>query len=122
LSVVTALVYLIAAATMLVICLVLQVPLFGYSLEAWLLIAAVTLFAQFGGHTLYNRALRSFSPTAVATTILFQIPVSSILGWVLVSQVPEIMLIPAAIMIAVGMVIVIRSERPKSVELEAGID
>jgi hypothetical protein len=39
-----------------------------------------------------------------------------------VNQVPEILLIPAAVMIAVGMVIVIRSERPKSVELEAGID
>lgn len=122
LSVFTAVVYLIAAATLLIICLTFNVPLFGYSLESWLLIAAVTLFAQFGGHSLYNRALRSFSPTAVATTILFQIPVSSIIGWVLVNQVPEILLIPAAVMIGVGMVIVIRSERPKSVELEAGID
>jgi drug/metabolite transporter (DMT)-like permease len=122
LSAFTAIVYLTAAITLLVICLALQVPLFGYSIDAWLLIGAVTLFAQFGGHTFYNRALRSFSPTAVATTILFQIPGGSLLGWAIVGQVPELALIPAAITIAIGMALVIRSERPKGIELEAGID
>jgi len=122
LSAFTAIVYLTAAITLLVICLAFQIPLFGYSIDAWLLIAAVTLFAQFGGHTFYNRALRSFSPTAIATTILFQIPGGSLLGWVIVGQVPELALIPAAVTIAIGMVLVIRSERPKGIELEAGID
>jgi drug/metabolite transporter (DMT)-like permease len=122
LSAFTSVVYLTAAITLLAICLVLQVPLFGYSIDAWLLIGAVTLFAQFGGHTFYNRALRSFSPTAIATTILFQIPGGSLLGWAIVGQVPELALIPAAITIAIGMVLVIRSERPKGIELEAGID
>jgi drug/metabolite transporter (DMT)-like permease len=118
----TGLVYLIAAITLLVICLALGIPLFGFSLQAWLLIAAVTLFAQFGGHTFYNRALRSFSPTAVSLSILFQIPVATVFGWVFVAQVPKIELIPAALLIAAGMVIVIRSERPKAIEIDAGLD
>jgi len=118
----TGLVYLIAAVTLLVICLTLGIPLFGFSLQAWLLIAAVTLFAQFGGHTFYNRALRSFSPTAVSLSILFQIPVATLFGWVFVAQVPKIELIPAALLIAAGMVIVIRSERPKVIEIDAGLD
>ena len=122
LTVFTGIVYLIAALTLLVICLVLQVPLFGYSVNSWILIFAVTLFAQFGGHTFYNRALRSFSPTAVSISILFQIPVATIIGWIFVGQAPKIELIPAAILIAVGMVLVIRSERPKTVDLEAGLD
>ena len=118
----TGLVYLIAAVTLLVICLTLGIPLFGFSLQAWLLIGAVTLFAQFGGHTFYNRALRSFSPTAVSLSILFQIPVATLFGWVFVAQVPKIELIPAALLIAAGMVIVIRSERPKAIEIDAGLD
>lgn len=118
----TAVVYLVAAITLLILCLALQIPLFGFSIDAWLLIGAVTLFAQFGGHTFYNRALRSFSPTAIATTILFQIPGGSLLGWVIVNQVPKLALIPAAILIALGMVLVIRSEKPRGVELEAGIE
>jgi drug/metabolite transporter (DMT)-like permease len=118
----TGLVYLIAAVTLLVICLALGIPLFGFSLQAWLLIAAVTLFAQFGGHTFYNRALRSFSPTAVSLSILFQIPVATFFGWIFVAQVPKIELIPAAVLIAAGMVIVIRSERPEAIVIDAGLD
>jgi drug/metabolite transporter (DMT)-like permease len=122
LTVFTGLVYLIAAITLLIICLVLAIPLFGFSINAWILIAAVTLFAQFGGHTFYNRALRSFTPTAVSISILFQIPVATLIGWVFVGQAPKIELVPAAVLIAAGMVIVIRSERPKNVEIETGLD
>ena len=120
----TGLVYFIAAFTLLLICLIMGIPLFGFSLQAWILIGAVTLFAQFGGHTFYNRALRSFSATAVSISILFQIPVATLIGWVFVGQVPKIELIPAAILIAAGMVIVIRSERPSAVinEIETGLD
>jgi hypothetical protein len=39
-----------------------------------------------------------------------------------VAQVPKIELIPAALLIAAGMVIVIRSERPKAIEIDAGLD
>ncbi|MFM6978008.1 MAG: DMT family transporter [Micrococcales bacterium] len=122
LTVFTGLVYLIAAITLLIVCLAMGVPLFGYSLNSWLLIFAVTIFAQFGGHTFYNRALRSFSPTAVSISILFQIPVATIIGWIFVGQAPSVELIPAAILIAIGMIIVIRSERPRGVELEAGLE
>lgn len=122
LTVFTGMVYLIAAVTLLVICLAMSVPLFGFSLQAWILIGAVTLFAQFGGHTFYNRALRSFSPTAVSLSILFQIPVATLIGWGFVGQTPAIELVPAAILIAAGMVIVIRSEKPRGVDIETGLD
>lgn len=118
----TGMVYLIAAITLAIICLFTATPLFGFSPTSWLLIAAVTLFAQFGGHTFYNRALRSFSATAVSISILLQIPVATIIGWIFVGQVPKIELIPAAILIATGMVVVIRSERPRGVELEGGVE
>lgn len=119
LSAFTAVVYLVASLTLLVICVFGGIPLFGYSPNAWLLIAAVTLFAQFGGHTLFNRALRSFSATAVSIAILFQIPGGTLLGWAILGQAPKAALIPAAALIAVGTVLVLRSERPKTVDVDA---
>lgn len=122
LSTFTAVVYLTASLTLLVICGVARVPLVGFSAHAWLLIAAVTLFAQFGGHTLFNRALRSFSPTAVSIAILFQIPGGTLLGWVILGQAPKAALLPAAALIAVGVVLVIRAERPTSIDLDGLAD
>jgi len=122
LSAFTAVVYSTAAFTLLLICLAGSIPIVGFSGQAWLLIAAVTLFAQFGGHTLFNRALRSFSATAVSIAILFQIPGGTLLGWVILSQAPRAALLPAAALIAAGVVLVIRAERPKTVELEAAVD
>lgn len=119
LSAFTAVVYLAASATLLVICVVGGIPLYGYSPHAWLLIAAVTLFAQFGGHTLFNRALRSFSATAVSIAILFQIPGGTLLGWAILGQAPKAALIPAAALIAIGTVLVLRSERPRTVDVDA---
>lgn len=119
LSAFTAVVYLTASATLLIICAVGGVPLAGYSLQAWGYIAAVTLFAQFGGHTLFNRALRSFSATAVSIAILFQIPGGTLLGWVILGQAPKAALIPAALLIALGTVLVIRSERPRTIDVDA---
>lgn len=120
----TGMVYLIAAMTLLVICLIFGVQLGGYPSTAWLLIAAVTLFAQFGGHTFYNRALRSFTPTAVSISILFQIPVATVFGWIFLGQVPKVELIPAAVLIAVRMILAIRAEKPAVVknEVETGLD
>lgn len=122
LSAFTAVVYTTAALTLLVICLALTVPIVGFSAHAWQLIAAVTLFAQFGGHTLFNRALRSFSATAVSIAILFQIPGGTLLGWVILGQAPKAALLPAAALIAVGVALVIRAERPSAVDLEAAVD
>lgn len=122
LSAFTGVVYTTAAMTLLVICLVRAVPIFGFSAHAWLLIAAVTLFAQFGGHTLFNRALRSFSATAVSIAILFQIPGGILLGWAILGQAPKAALLPAAALIAAGVVLVIRAERPTTLELESAVD
>ena len=122
LSAFTAVMYLTAAATLFVICAFGRVHLAGFSPHAWLLIAAVTGFAQFGGHTLFNRALRSFSATAVSIAILFQVPGGILLGWAIAGQAPRQALFPAVALIAVGVALVIRAERPHTVEMEAGLD
>ena len=118
LSAYTAVLYLAASTTLLVICLARGVTLTGYPIHAWVLIAAVTLFANFGGHTLYNRALRSFSVTAVSNFNLLQIPVGAILAWIMLAQTPRLTLLPAGILLAAGVIIVVLHERPNGLTQE----
>jgi drug/metabolite transporter (DMT)-like permease len=115
----TAVVYATSAITLDIICLVGSVPLSGYSLHAWLLIAAVTAVAQFGGHSLLNMALRSFSATAVSIAILFEMPGSTLVGWVWPGQTPPWALLPAALLIVGGIVLVLRASRPTTVDVDA---
>ena len=108
----TGVVYATSAVTLLVICLAGSVPLTGYSANSWFLIAAVTVVAQFGGHSLLNMALRSFSATAVSIAILCEMPGSTLVGWVWPGQTPPLALLPAALLIVSGIVLVLRTEQP----------
>lgn len=115
----TAVVYAASAITLGIICLVGSVPLSGYSANAWLLIAAVTAVAQFGGHSLLNLALRSFSATAVSIAILCEMPGSTLVGWVWPGQTPPFALLPAAVLIVGGIVLVLRASKPSSLDPDA---
>lgn len=111
LSTYTAVVYLIAAVTLLVICVGTATPLTGFPPQAWLLIVAVTGIAQFGGHSLMNQALRSFTATAVSLAILLEMPGSTLIGWIWPGQTPPWQLMPAAALILAGLVVVLRTSR-----------
>lgn len=118
LTVYTGVVYAGSAVTLGLICGVGRVPLTGYSSHAWLLIVAVTAVAQFGGHSLLNMALRSFSATAVSIAILCEMPGSTLVGWVWPGQVPPFALLPAAMLIIGGIVLVLRAQHPTTVDPE----
>lgn len=122
LSAYTAVLYLSASVTLLVICMIFRVPLVGYETHAWMYIVAVTIFAQFGGHSLYNKALRSFSATAVSNAILLQVPIGTTIAVFLLGQVPKAALLPAAVVIVAGVVLVIRSERRTSADVEVQME
>lgn len=115
LSAYTAVVYAVAAMTMLVICLATGTQLWGFSTRDWWLIIAITVLAQFGGHTLMNMALRSFSATAVSLAILVEVPGATLFGWVWPGQTPPWQLLPAAALILVGLAIVLRASRTQDV-------
>jgi len=115
----TAVVYAASAITLGLICLGGSVPLTGYSAHAWLLIVAVTAVAQFGGHSLLNMALRSFSATAVSIAILCEMPGSTLVGWVWPGQTPPWALLPAAVLIVGGIVLVLRASRPATIDVDA---
>ena len=101
--------YATAAVLLLAMCLVGRQPLTGYSLNAWLLILALTAGAQLLGHTLINKVLATTSATVVSLAILFEMPGATIIAAATLHQLPPWQLIPAVGLMFVGIVLVIRA-------------
>lgn len=105
----TFLLYGVAAVTVLPLLAIFQQELVGFSAQAWLMILAITLGAQLLGHTLMNKVLARSSATFVSLTILLEMPGAAIVAAIWLGQTPPLAIYPAAALILLGIVIVIRS-------------
>lgn len=105
----TAASYLSAGLALLPLVLIIGVPLSGYSLRDWLLIALLTLGAQLLGHTLVNKVLASTSATVVSLAILFEMPGSTLIAALWLGQRPPLAIIPAVLLLFLGLALVIRA-------------
>jgi drug/metabolite transporter (DMT)-like permease len=105
----TAICYPAAAVSLVVVCLVSQQQLVHYSARTWWILIAITVGPQLLGHTLVNRVLRAISATTVSVAILFEIVGATLIAWWWFSESPAVGAYPAAILIAVGVVLVIRA-------------
>ena len=106
----TALCYPVAAVALLVGTLAGRQPLAGYSGKTWLCIGALTLGAQLLGHSVFNRVLRTTSPTIVSIAILFEIVGAAVIAlFPPISETPPLAAVPAAALIAAGIVLVVRA-------------
>lgn len=112
----TTVVYAAAAAVLLVVCVAARVPLAGYSAGDWALIAAITLVAQIGGHSAMNAVVHRVSATVVSTAILFEAPGATILAALFLGQSVGASLALGLAVMLVGLVLVVRGMRPRSVE------
>jgi drug/metabolite transporter (DMT)-like permease len=101
--------YASAAVFLLALCIVGQQPLTGFSLQAWLLILALTAGAQLLGHTLINKVLATTSATIVSLAILLEMPGATIVAAVVLHQIPPWQIIPAVALMFAGIVLVIRA-------------
>jgi drug/metabolite transporter (DMT)-like permease len=103
--------YGVAAGGLLVVCLVGRQPLAGgdYDATTWLALLAMVIGPQLLGHTVVNRVLGTTSPTLVSVAILFEIVGAALLAWLAFDEVPPASAIPAAILIGVGVVLVVRA-------------
>lgn len=112
--------YTTAAAALLVVSLVSGQSLWGYSAGTWWAIAGLVVGAQLLGHTLVNRVLSSISPTIVSVAILFEILGASVIARVAFGETPPAGAWPAALLIAAGVVTVVRSDQDASDLVEPG--
>jgi drug/metabolite transporter (DMT)-like permease len=109
--------YTTAAGLLLALCLVTSQPMRGYDQDTWLAIAGLVVGAQLLGHTLVNLVLRSISPTAVSVAILFEILGASLIARIAFDETPPAGAWPAALLIAAGVVMVLRSDQDAETEL-----
>jgi len=105
----TTLSYASAGVSLLALCLVLQVPLSGYAARDWLFILGLTAIAQLLGHSLINRVLATTPATVTSLAILFEVPGSILIAAWWLGQVPPLAIIPAIVLLAIGIVLVIRA-------------
>lgn len=113
-STMTFVLYAVSAITILPLAFVFGQELVGFDAQAWALIIGVTLGAQLLGHSMMNRVLSSTSATVVSLAILFEMPGATIVAAIWLGQVPPLALLPAAALILIGLVVVIRAadQRP----------
>jgi drug/metabolite transporter (DMT)-like permease len=121
-TVYTSLCYSTAAIALMLLCLAGGKPLTGYSGTTWLCLIGMAVGPQLLGHTLVNRVLRTISPTQVSVAILFEIVGASVLAWMFFDESPPVGAYPAAAMIGVGVVLVLRAGRTPAVPGMAAID
>lgn len=103
--------YASAGALLLVLCLVLQQSLWGFSARDWVLIILLTLTAQLLGHTLINRVLATTSATITSLAILFEMPGATIIAALAIGQMPPWSIIPALVLLFIGLAMVIRAAK-----------
>jgi drug/metabolite transporter (DMT)-like permease len=81
----------------------------GYAAPDWLRLGALTLAAQLLGHSVFNRVLKTTSPTVVSLSILFEVPGATIIAALALHQQVHLLEIPAALLLLTGLALVIRS-------------
>jgi drug/metabolite transporter (DMT)-like permease len=101
--------YSVAAAVLLVVCLVGRQGLAGYDAGTWWALVGLTVGPQLLGHTVVNRVLSTTSATLVSVAILFEIVGAALLAWAFFGEVPPLSAAPAGVLIAAGLIMVVRS-------------
>jgi len=103
--------YTTTAVLLLVACLASGTALTGFSGTAWLQIGLLTGCAQFLGHSLSNRVVRTIGPSMVSTAILLETPGAALIAAVWLGQLPPVAVYPAVAVILAGLVVVVRGNR-----------
>ncbi|MEY9843981.1 drug/metabolite transporter (DMT)-like permease [Streptacidiphilus sp. BW17] len=103
--------YATTAVLLLVACLLSGQSLTGYSATAWWQIVLLTGCAQFLGHSLSNRVVRTLGPSFVSTAILLETPGATLIAAVWLGQLPPVAVYPAVAMILAGLLLIVRAGR-----------
>ena len=114
----TSICYPVAACGLFVACVAGGQSLGGYSAHTWWILLAITAGPQLLGHSLVNRVLSALSATVVSVAILFEIVGASLIAWWWFDEAPSAGAYPAAALIALGVVLVVRASNAPSPAVE----
>jgi len=108
--------YGVCGALLLAVCVIGAQPLAGYAADDWARIAALTLFGQLVGHSLFNLVLRSISPTIVSLGALFTVPLAAVIAAIALGQTPPAAAVPALALLLAGTALVISARERAAAE------
>jgi len=107
----TSICYLVCALTALPIALISQTQVWGFDAREWWLLFALIAGAQILGHTMFNFALKRVSPAIVSLIVFFEVPVSAILAFWWLDQLPPAGTVPGLVLLLIGCgIFVLRSK------------
>lgn len=110
----TSIVYLTCVISSFSISVIAGVQLWGFPKIEWLYLIALIVGAQIMGHTILNFTLRSVSPVIASTVVFFEVPVSALLAFWWIGQLPPLGTIPGLVLILVGCAIFALRQNEKS--------
>ncbi|MFM8842667.1 MAG: DMT family transporter [Actinomycetota bacterium] len=94
--------YFVCAITALPIALITQTQVWNFNAREWWLLLALIAGAQILGHTMFNLALKRVSPAIVSLIVFFEVPVSAVLAFWWLDQLPPTGTIPGLFLLLVG--------------------
>jgi drug/metabolite transporter (DMT)-like permease len=94
--------YLTCAATGLIIAIASGSQVINFEARQWWLVVALIFGAQFLGHTMFNMTLPRVSPVIVSLVVFFEVPVSAIIAYFWLDQIPAPAIIPGIIGLLIG--------------------
>lgn len=94
--------YLTCAATGLIIALASGSQFLHFEARQWWLVIALIFGAQFLGHTMFNMTLPRVSPVVVSLIVFFEVPVSAVIAFFWLDQIPPAGIIPGIIGLLIG--------------------
>ena len=107
----TSVCYLVCAITALPIALMTGTRIWGFDGREWWLLIALIAGAQILGHTMFNLALKRVSPAIVSLIVFFEVPVSAVLAYWWLGQLPPSGTIPGLFLLLIGCVIFVLRNR-----------
>ena len=94
--------YLTCAVTGLIIAIASGSQIFNFKAHQWWLVVGLIIGAQFLGHTMFNMTLSRVSPVVVSLVVFFEVPVSAIIAFIWLDQIPAAGIIPGIIGLLIG--------------------
>lgn len=110
--------YSLAAVALAVACVIGGQDLVHHPAKAWWCMVAITVGPQLLGHSVLNRVLRTTSAVTVSVALLLEVVGATLLAWWWFGESPSAGVYPAAGLIAIGVVIVVRAGGTATVPIE----
>ena len=113
--------YLTCSCVALVTALAVGQQISGFSRHEWIVLLGLIAGAQILGHTMFNLTLPRVSPAIVSLIVFFEVPVSAILAYWWLGQIPSAGTLPGVILLLAGCALfVMRNRNSQPPQLSEG--